>query len=508
MSRPSGYAGPPERARIASAAGPVHHEDPMERNTLLIVDDEEAILKQLEWAFKQDFDVVTAASCESALSAVKEHRPGIMILDLSLSPGAARLEGFDVLESALGLIPTLKVIVITGHDERENALEAVGKGAYDFYAKPVVIEELRVLLRRASYLLSLEEELAALRRKGGEGHEFEGIIALSDRMISVFETVKRVAPADVAVLITGESGTGKELVASAVHRRSPRRGKPFVPINCGAIPENLLESELFGHEKGSFTGAHASCPGKFEVADGGSIFLDEIGELPQNLQVKLLRFLQDRMIERIGGRQPIKVDVRIMAATNRDLGAMIAERTFREDLFYRINTISIDLPPLRERGEDILLLAMHFLNRYNREYAKNLRGFGDAAQRALYRYPWPGNVRELENRVKRAVIMAPGKVIRPEDMDLPPADAPPDDPAAGASRPGDTASGSAAPGARTLREARDEVERTFVTRALLASAGNVSAAAQELGVSRPTLHDLMKKHGIDPDTFRSLKGGG
>ncbi len=469
----------------------------MQLKKLLIVDDEETILKQLEWGFKQDFNVATATTPEEALGIVKAKKPGLMILDLSLSEDPSQLEGFNVLESSLQISPKMKVIVITGHDDRENALEAISKGAYDFYAKPVVLEELRIMLNRAAKLLSLEEELAALRMRTGERHEFEGIIAMSREMVSVFDTVKRVAPTDVAILITGESGTGKELVASAIHRRSPRRDLPFVTINCGAIPENLLESELFGHEKGSFTGAHTSRPGKFEVADGGTIFLDEIGELPLTLQVKLLRFLQDQVIERIGGRQPIKVDVRIIAATNRDLMEMIEQHTFREDLFYRINTIGIDLPPLRERGDDVMLLAMYFLNRYNSEFSKNIRGLSESAQETLQRYPWPGNVRELENRLKRAVIMAPGKVIQPEDMDL----THPDDLPASESRQTMDIQ------RKTLREARDDLEHRLVTRALLNFTGNVSAAAQELGVSRPTLHDLMKKYGIDPEDFRSLKGG-
>ena len=469
----------------------------MQSKTLLIVDDEETILKQLTWGLGNDFEIVTARTPDEALGAVKSSRPGIMILDLSLSDDPSQLEGFRVLESSLQVIPTLKVIVITGHDERKNALEAISRGAYDFYAKPVVIDELRILLKRAAQLLSLEEELAALRKRGWERHEFEGIIALSEGMVSVFDTVKRVAPTDVTILLTGESGTGKELVAAAIHRRSPRRDGPFVPINCGAIPENLLESELFGHEKGSFTGAHTSRPGKFEVADRGTIFLDEIGELPPTLQVKILRFLQDQVIERVGAREPIKVDIRIIAATNRNLNEMIEKRTFREDLFYRINTVSIDLPPLRERGDDVTLLAMHFLNRFNREYSKNIRGFSNTARETLNLYPWPGNVRELENRLRRAVIMAPEKVIIPDDMDLPHPEKLADN------APG----GTAELHRKTLREARDELEHRLITRALLNSTGNVSAAAQELAVSRPTLHDLMKKHGIDPKDFRALKGG-
>jgi two-component system NtrC family response regulator len=463
--------------------------------TLLIVDDEEGIRKQLEWAFKNDFAVVTAATEDTALSAVKEKKPDLMILDLSLTGDPEVLEGFRILETALQLNPLLKIMIITGHDERENALRAIELGAYDFFAKPIIIDELTIILKRASHLIKLERELDALRTKARGRKDFEGIIAMSSPMQAIFNTVKRIAPTDVAVLITGESGTGKELIARAVHTRSLRRGGPFIPINCGAIPENLLESELFGHEKGSFTGAHVSRPGKFEIADGGTVFLDEIGELSQSLQVKILRFLQDHVIERVGGREPIQVNVRIIAATNQDLKEMLVAKDFREDLFYRINTISLDLPPLRKRGEDILLLAMYFLNNYNREFAKNIRGLSRASQSILGLHSWPGNVRELENRMKRAVIMATGKLIQPEDLDLPYPDEFEGPPQA---REG----GMPAMGGMTLKEAREETERSLVVGALLRSRGNVSAAAQELDVSRPTLHDIMKKLGIDPVEYR------
>lgn len=472
----------------------------MPSSKLLIVDDEESIRKQLEWAFKNDFTVIEAASPEEALEAVKSNHPDLMILDLALTGDPENLEGFSILESALLIDPRIKIIVVTGHDERKNALAAIAKGAYDFYAKPLEIEELKVIMKRGESLLSLERENERLRKAAGEEHEFEGIIAMSPPMLETFDTVKRVAPTDVNVLITGESGTGKELIAKAIHQKSSRRSKPFVPINCGAIPENLLESELFGHEKGSFTGAHMTRPGKFETADGGTIFLDEIGELSPNLQVKLLRFLQDHIIERIGGREPIRVDVRIIAATNRDLRIMIEERTFREDLYYRINTIGINLPPLSGRGEDILLLGMHFLHRYNTEFSKNIRGFSDAALKSIYGYGWPGNVRELENRVKRAVIMSPRKVIGPDDLDLQESAEEEGAPAPGAGKGVRPDSGAFEP--TTLREARDRVERRLLTGSLLRTSGNVSAAAQELGVSRPTLHDLLKKHGIDPQSYR------
>ena len=462
---------------------------------LLIVDDEEAILKQLEWAFKKDYRVTTASTEEGALDAIKSKNPDLMILDLSLTGDPDRLEGFYILETALQINPYIKIMVITGHDEKENALRAVELGAYDFFAKPIVIDELTVILKRASYVTGLERGLEALRTRSGERKDFEGIIAMSAPMLDIFETVKRVAPTDVSVLVTGESGTGKELVAKAIHSRSPRRGGPFIPINCGAIPENLLESELFGHEKGSFTGAHVTRPGKFELADGGTIFLDEIGELTQPLQVKILRFLQDQVIERVGGREPKQVDVRIIAATNRDLEEMLETKDFREDLFYRINTIRLDLPPLRERGEDILLLSMYFLNHYNREFSKNIRGFSNNAHATLSGYAWPGNIRELENRIKRAVIMTAGKLIQPEDLDLPY-----EDEIEEKSRADDR--GFSVPPGTSLKQAREETERRLVVGALLRSKGNISAAAKELDISRPTLHDLMKKLDIDPADFK------
>lgn len=469
---------------------------------LLIVDDEETILKQLKWAFKKEYEIVTAQSVDEALAAVKSESPSLMILDLSLTGDPEKLEGFEVLESALQIDPHLKVVVMTGHDDRENALKAIETGAIDFYSKPANVDELRVILKRAIYIRKLETDLAEMKTNFHGGLEFEGLMAMSEPMLNVFNTVKKVASADVSVLVTGESGTGKELIARAIHRRSQRSSGPFIPINCGAIPENLLESELFGHEKGSFTGADSSKPGKFEIADGGTLFLDEIGELPSSLQVKLLRFLQDHVIERVGGQRQIQVDVRIIAATNRDLQEMIEAREFREDLYYRINTIRIFLPPLRERGEDILLLGKSFLHHYAHEFSRNIRDFSRAALNAMFSHPWPGNVRELENRVKRAVIMASGTIIQPGDLDLPGgADAAP-------GRAGDEAglSTDADPAGEpaTLKAARDELERRMVLGALLRYSGNVSAAAQELDISRPSLHDLMNRHKIDPEDFRSI----
>ncbi len=463
---------------------------------LLIVDDEEAILKQLKWAFKNDYDIITAVSADEALSAVRQHSPEVMILDLSLTDDASELEGFEVLESALSIDPQIKVVMITGHDDMENALKSIETGALDFYAKPVDIEELRVILRRAFHIRSLEGELAKLKEGYARGHEFEGIIGMSEPMLSIFEAVRRIAPTSVSVLITGESGTGKELIARALHNKSTRNGGPFVPINCGAIPENLLESELFGHEKGSFTGAHATKAGKFETADGGTLFLDEIGELPQALQVKLLRFLQDQVVERVGGSTPIQVDVRVIAATNSDLEEMITEKKFREDLFYRINTVRISMPPLRDRGDDILLLATRFLHRYSSEFSRGLKGYSRAAIEAIHSYRWPGNVRELDNRVKRGVIMAAANLIQPSDLDIPFKDV------TGEDIPAESASIDIA-GEMSLKAARERLEKGMVVAALLRTSGNVSASAGELSVSRPTFHDLMKKHGIDAGDFRA-----
>ena len=472
----------------------------MDAKKLLIVDDEESIVKQLQWAFKDEFEVITATDSKSAVESVKQYKPGLMLLDLCLTEEPWNLEGFNVLSEVMKENPMTKVIVVTGHDEKENALKAVEHGAYDFYTKPISIDEMRIILRRAANFLTLEEELAEIKERESVGTEFEGIVAMSKPMLDIFETVKKIAPTDVAVLITGESGTGKELVARAIHERSQRKDKPFVPINCGAIPENLLESELFGHEKGSFTGADTSREGRFETAEGGTIFLDEIGELSPALQVKILRFLQDHIIERVGGRLPISVDVRIIAATNRNLEEMINEKAFREDLYYRINTINIKLPPLRERGDDILLLAMRFLHRYNREFARKIKGFSDAAVRVINSYNWPGNVRELENRIKRGVLMAAGNTIEPRDLDL-------SDEGAQKENTGSGTSGQtfAREEPKTLKEAKDAVELKMIVKALIQTRGNISASAKLLDISRPTLHDLLKKHNVDPEDYRVTK---
>lgn len=353
----------------------------------------------------------------------------------------------------------------------------MAEGAYDFLTKPVELEELRVILRRAFYLAQLEREVRQLQSLyGGEG--FEGLLGSCPSMQAVFHTIRRVAPSDVPVLLLGESGTGKEVVARAIHRRSPRREGPFIPINCGAIPENLLESELFGHERGAFTGAHIQRKGRIEMAEGGTLFLDELGELPLPLQVKLLRYLQEQTIERIGGREVIPVNARVIAATNVDLRKAMEEGKFREDLYYRVAVVVIQLPPLRDRGDDIVLLARTFLRRFAAEVKRTpAPQFTSAALRALQRHDWPGNVRELENRIRRAVIMAEGRAITPEDLELA-------DP------------GEAPPPLRTLREIRDAAERAAILNALQRNQWRIAPTAQELDISRPTLYELMERLGI------------
>ena len=387
-------------------------------------------------------------------------------------------EGFATLAEALSEDPAAKVIIITGKDEKENALRAVGQGAYDFLPKPIHMDELKIILGRSFYLSRLEKEYKALR-ENAETNSFEGMIGNCPKMENVFSSIRKVATTDVPVLIVGESGTGKELVAKAIFRLGLRKNGPFVVINCGAIPENLLESELFGHEKGSFTGAHIQRKGRFEIADGGTLFLDEIGELSLSLQVKLLRFLQDQKIERIGGREQISVDTRILAATNKELKEQVNMGKFREDLYYRISVVTIFLPPLRGRGEDMLLLASTMLRKYAQESQKSFLGFSEQCLKAIKQHDWPGNIRELENRIKRAVILADGKKISPADLEL-------------FSPLGGVSTG-------TLKEARESVERDIIRKSLAKNKGNLTRVAEELGISRPTLYEIMEKLGIKKD---------
>jgi two-component system NtrC family response regulator len=446
------------------------------KQRLLIVDDDEDLRTQMKWALAQDYEVILAEDRPSAASAMRKEKPAVVTLDLGLPPLPAGVEeGFAVLDEILNEHGQTKVIIITGRGEKENALRAVEKGAYDFFYKPIQLDELKVVLNRAFHLSRLEQEQRALQRRLS-GNTFEGMLGNCGKMQEVFTVIRKVATTDAPVLIMGESGTGKELVARAMHRLSVRQVNPFIVINCGAIPENLMESELFGHEKGAFTGAHVQRKGRFEMAEGGTLFLDEIGELPLTLQVKLLRFLQDRVVERVGGREQIEVDTRVIAATNRELNEAMKGGSFREDLYFRLGVIRISLPPLREREGDVLLLAKAFLERYADENRKKIKGFTEQATDAIEQYAWPGNVRELENRIKRAVIMAEGARITPVDLEM------------------------EAPRSRYetmgLKEARETMEKELLLKALSRNSGNLTKAAQELGVSRPTLYDLMEKFGM------------
>jgi two-component system NtrC family response regulator len=447
---------------------------------VLIVDDDEEIRSQLKWGLAQNHQVLTAEDRASALVAFQESRPPVVLLDLGLppSPGTPD-EGFAVLDELLAIDSLTKVIVVSGQSEKATAVTAVGRGAYDFLSKPMDIEELRLILRRAFHVAQLERDFRQMRL-GQETDSFEGMLGTSQQVQDVFATVRKVATTEVPVLVLGESGTGKEMVAQAIHQRGPRKDGPLIAINCGAIPETLLESELFGHEKGAFTGAHIQRKGRIELANGGTLFLDEVGELSPPLQIKLLRFVQEQYVERIGGRTPISVDTRVVAATNADLNKAMEAGRFREDLYYRLAVVVIRLPALRERPGDIPLLAKAFLHRAASLTSKNVGEFSQNALRALQRHPWPGNIRELENRIKRAVIMAEGRSITPEDLELT-----------------DHADGAFP----TLKEVRLAAERGLVQQALLRHGGKISRAAEDLGISRPTLYELIEKLGLaQPDS--------
>jgi two-component system NtrC family response regulator len=443
---------------------------------LLIVDDDEEIRTQMKWALAKEFEVFMAEDRAAALSIFNEQKPLVVLLDLGLPPHPGNPdEGLMTLTEMLAQQPFAKIIIISGQGEKGNALKAIGAGAYDFLSKPVDAEELKIILKRTFHVAGLERDYRELQQHL-EADTFEGMLGTSPKMQSVFSTIRKVATSDAPVLILGESGTGKEMVALGIHRRSPRKDGPFVAINCSAIPETLLESELFGHEKGSFTGAHAQRKGRIETAAGGTLFLDEIGELPPLLQVKLLRFLQEGTIERVGGRQEIRVDTRVVAATNVDLEKAITEEKFREDLYYRLAVVVINLPALRDRENDIQLVAQEFLRRAGAKSGKEGLTFGPDALRAMMKHSWPGNVRELENRVKRAVIMADSKRLTAADLEL-----------------GAIGGGQAH---TTLREAREALERELVLRALNRSGGKIAPAAIELGISRPTMYELMEKLAI------------
>jgi len=446
------------------------------RPTLLVVDDDEEIREQMKWALASEYAVLEAGDRASALAVQKSACAPLVTLDMGLPPHQDDVsEGLTALDDLLELDQQTKVVVITGKSDRGIALAAVERGAYDFMQKPIQLDELRVILRRALYLAGLERDNRLLQQQAA-GAGFEDIIGLSPPMLQIYATIRRVAATELPVLISGESGTGKELVARAIHRESSRRQGPFVAINCGAIPETLLEGELFGHEKGAFTGAHAQRKGRIEAAQGGTLFLDEIGELPLMLQVKILRYLQDQRLVRLGGSQEIVVDARVIAATNVDLQAAMENGRFRDDLYYRLAVVTIAVPPLRDRADDIQLLARTLLQRYAGANKSHVTGFTRQAQDALLAYRWPGNVRELDNHIKRAVMMSDGTRLTPEDLQL--------------------TSISDRVDAPTLRAAREAVERDTITRVFTKYRGNVTKAAVELGVSRPTLHELLLKYGI------------
>lgn len=450
------------------------------KQALLIVEDDPGLQSQLKWSF-EEFDVAVAEDYESALAHLRRFEPPVVTLDLGLPPDPGGVSvGFNLLEEILAMAPDTKVIVVTGHNDRTNAMRAIAMGAYDFYEKPIDPDLLGITIKRGARLHAIEQENRRLQTVHGSA-TLEGLIAASPEMLKVCRMVEKLAPTDVSTLILGESGTGKEVLVKALHGLSERRDKRLVAINCAAIPEALLESELFGYEKGAFTGAAKTTPGKIEVASGGILFLDEVGDLPQSLQAKLLRFLQERVIERIGGRNEIAVDVRVICATHRDLPEQIQAGEFREDLYYRINEATITVPPLRDRHGDSLLLARTFLERFAEQLKRPIKGFMPSAADAIEAYAWPGNVRELENRVKRAVIMADGNQISLEDLELP------------------SETGDEAPQPFNLREVREQAESLAIMRALSRSDSNISKTAELLGVTRPTLYNLMKKYGIGED---------
>ncbi len=448
-----------------------------EKPKLLIVEDDPGLQKQLKWCF-DDFEVIATESRVAAIAALRRHEPAVVLQDLGLPPDPEGVsEGFATLAETLRIAPRTKVIVVTGKPDPENGMRAVAQGAYDFCQKPVDTDVLKLIVSRALHIYELENQNEQLR-SAAQLTPFGGLIASDEPMQKVCRMIEKVAPTDASVLLLGESGTGKELLARAVHDLSGRANARFQAINCAAIPEQLLESELFGHEKGAFTGAIKTTQGKIEHASGGTLFLDEIGDMPLALQAKLLRFLQDRIVERVGGREQIAVDVRVVCATNQDLHQLIAQQRFRQDLYYRIGEITISVPPLRSRPGGAAVLAHAFLRKFSAQHGKARRGYSDDALQALSSYEWPGNVRELENKVKTALIMAEGPLITAADLGLVP--------------------GELAEHVFNLKEVRSRAERVAVRQALVMADGNVSRAAELLGVTRPTLYDLMEKFGMRP----------
>ena len=442
---------------------------------LLIIDDDKGIQKQLKWSLS-DYDAVLASDRESAIAAVRRFEPKVVTLDLGLPPDEANAsEGLAALQEILTIAPHTKVIVITGNDDRTNALKAIAAGAYDFYQKPVDTEVINVIVARAYSVAAIEEENRRMRSVVGSDI---GIIGNSEAIERLRTMVRRIAPTQITALLLGESGTGKEVTANAVHLASDRKDKPFIAINCASIPETLLESELFGFEKGAFTGAHKTTKGKIECAEGGTLFLDEIGDMPFNLQAKLLRFLQEKQIERLGGRQEISVDVRVVCATNQNLEEMVKEKTFREDLFYRVSEITLNIPPLRDRDEDVIILAQYFLQRYSIEYKSNVKGFSDDGLSAIKAHRWPGNIRELQNKVKSSVIMCTGTQVTAVDLGF------------------FDHENSEFELSLNLRTVREQAESIAIKKAYILSDKNMSKASELLGITRPTLYALIEKHAL------------
>jgi two-component system NtrC family response regulator len=450
---------------------------PQIKPRLLIVDDDEEIRAQMRWALAGEYEVFQAGDRPSALEQFRASRPLVVLLDLGLPPNPATPEeGLAILAELLAIDRLTKIVIVSGQGEKGPALRAIGSGAYDFLGKPVEMDELKLLLKRCFHVARLEREYQQMQQSL-RAESFEGLLGTGGKMQIVFDSIRKVATTDAPVLILGESGTGKEMTARAIHQRSSRKNGPFVAINCSAIPESLIESELFGHEKGSFTGAHTQRKGRIEHSAGGTLFLDEIGEVPLPIQVKLLRFLQEQCIERVGGRQEIPVDTRVIAATNADLKKGMSSGSFREDLFYRLAVVQITLPALRDRDDDKTLLAQSFLQRFAGENGKSGLTFAPDALRAIRQHAWPGNVRELQNRVKRGVIMSESKRLTASDLEL------------------ESSTGSLQ--GVTLKEARERLESEMIRQVLKKHAGKITSAAVELGISRPTLYELMDKLGIE-----------
>ena len=443
---------------------------------VLVVDDDLGIQKQLKWSLT-DYDVVYAEDRESAIAQLRRHEPSVVTLDLGLPPDPANAsEGLAALAEMLSLAPHTKVIVVTGNNDKTNALKAIELGAYDFYQKPIDSDTIKIIINRALNLANLEHENRILIKSSPSMGK---IIGNSASIQAASRRAEKIAQTDISALLLGESGTGKEVFARSIHEHSQRSEKAFIAINCASIPENLLESELFGYEKGAFTGANKTTPGKIEMAQGGTLFLDEIGDMPIGLQAKMLRFLQERVIERVGGRTEIPVDIRVICATHRDIPSMVADESFREDLFYRVGEITIDIPPLKDRDQDVILLAKTFLSQYCQEFSAKVKGFSDAAIKAMLAHPWPGNIRELQNKLKSAVILAEGQLINADDLGLREVD------------------DSEDKEILNLREVREVAESRAIRKAYIRADKNISKTAELLGVTRPTLYSLIDKYHLE-----------